>query len=68
MVKCECGGDLKELYWSKFPFPEEGDQFISTEKYWMCHKCGEIYERQIQTNVVWNKLHGSASTLNLEEK
>ena len=56
MVKCECGTDLKELYWSKFPFPDRDSTFIGTEKYWYCPKCEDVYEREIQTSVVWNKL------------
>jgi len=55
-MKCECGGDLFGLYYTRSLAPENADEFTDTEDYWFCVKCNTVYRRNIKTAVEWIKL------------
>ena len=50
MVKCNCGGEFKPLYYAK-DLSEQN--YIETD-YFICLNCERIYKRIIKTRVCWN--------------
>ena len=63
MVKCDCGGTLYGLWYTKSVVPELVIDFKETD-YWFCDECNSCYGRVIHTKVEWQKLHISNQTTN----
>ncbi len=61
-AECACGIRLHQLYWSKHLEPENHSRIIDLEDYYYCHKCNLVYQREIQTEVIWTKLQTLATT------
>lgn len=66
-AKCECGKPLKQLYWSKFIEVDNHSKVIAIEDYFYCPWCNLVYQREIQTNVLWHKVQGLATTMRGQE-
>ena len=64
---CKCGTKLHQLYWSKFIEPELHCHIIDLEDYYYCHKCNIVYQREIQTNVIWTELQSSETSTRDED-
>ena len=59
MVKCDCGGTLYGLWYTKSIVPELVIDFKEIEDYWFCDKCNSCYKRIIHAEVEWQKLQSS---------